>query len=115
MDDESGKTTGLVRVYEQGGKLFARIEQVLKVADAKRLCHKCSDERRNQPITGLVIMRNMTLADDEYIGGDILDPKNGQVYRCRLRVKEGGKKLEMRGFVGVTLFGRTQIWERAGT
>ena len=112
IDDETHQPKGLVRIYEQHDKLFARIEQVLAAADAGKRCDKCTDARKNQPITGLVIMRNMGLDEDEYSGGDILDPKTGGIYRCRLRVAGDGKKLEVRGFIGLSLFGRSQTWER---
>jgi uncharacterized protein (DUF2147 family) len=112
FDDKTGKARSVVRLYEQGGKLFGRIEQVLRPEDQNRTCIKCTDDRKNQPIVGLVFLRNMRLVDGEYRDGDILDPENGVVYRCKLRVEGGGTKLKVRGFVGVSLFGRSQLWER---
>ena len=50
--------------------------------------------------------------DDEWKGGEILDPKNGKTYSCRLRLKDDGKKLEVRGYIGFSLFGRSQMWLR---
>ena len=61
---------------------------------------------------GLVFMRNMQYVDGEYRDGDILDPDNGSIYRCKLRLEQSGSKLKARGFLGVSLFGRSQTWER---
>ncbi len=112
FDDKTGKARSVVRLYEQDGKLFGRIELVLTPGEETRTCIKCTDDRRNQPIVGLVFLRNMKFVDGEYRDGDILDPENGVVYRCKLRVEGGGTKLKVRGFVGVSLFGRSQVWER---
>jgi uncharacterized protein (DUF2147 family) len=112
VDDKTGKTRSIVRVYEQDGRLFARVEQNLAIGDESRTCTKCTDDRKDQPLIGLVFMRNMKFVDGEYRDGDILDPDNGVIYRCKLRLEGGGTKLKVRGFVGVSLFGRSQIWER---
>lgn len=112
IDDKSGKTRSIVQVYEQGGELFARVEQDLTPGGATALCTKCKDERKDQPLVGLVFMRHMKLDDGEYRGGDILDPDNGSIYRCKLRLEDNGRKLKVRGFIGFSVFGRTQTWER---
>ena len=112
IDDNTGKARAIVRIYEQDGRLFGRIEKSVTPGDEGRTCTKCTDERKDQPLTGLVIMRDIRLVDGEYRDGDILDPDNGSVYRCKLRLKEGGRKLEVRGFLGISLFGRSQTWER---
>jgi uncharacterized protein (DUF2147 family) len=114
IDDDTGKPRGLVRIYEQDGKLFGRVEGTL-MADEKpdEVCDKCTDERRGMKKLGLVIIRNMQRDGDVWDGGDILDPDNGKVYRCRLRVVDDNRSLEVRGYIGITLLGRTQMWERA--
>jgi uncharacterized protein (DUF2147 family) len=112
IDDKTGQPRGIVRVYEREGELFAAVEKGLWPGDEGRTCTKCTDERRNQPIVGLVIMRGMKLIDGEYRGGDILDPDSGAIYRCKLRLDDDGRKLKVRGFLGFSLFGRTQTWER---
>jgi uncharacterized protein (DUF2147 family) len=112
IDDKTGKTRSIVQVYEQGGELFARVEQDLTAVGATALCTRCKDERKDQPLVGLVFMRHMKLDDGEYRGGDILDPDNGSIYRCKLRLEDNGRKLKVRGFIGVSLFGRSQTWER---
>ena len=112
IDDKSGNTRSIVRIYEEGGELFARVEKDLTAGEATTVCTRCKDERKDQPLVGLVFMRHMKLDDGEYRGGDILDPDNGSVYKCKLRLEDNGRKLKVRGFIGFSLFGRTQTWER---
>lgn len=63
-------------------------------------------------MVGLVFMRHMKLVDGVYRDGDILDPENGTVYRCRMQLEDGGRKLRVRGFIGISWFGRSQVWQR---
>ena len=111
IDDKTGKPKAIVQVYEEHGKLYGKIEATLQ-PDAKKFCEKCKDERKGQPVVGMVIMRGLSLRGGEYSGGDILDPDNGSVYRCKLRVEENGNKLSVRGFIGFSLLGRSQVWTR---
>jgi uncharacterized protein (DUF2147 family) len=112
IDDKSGRARSAVRIYEEGGRLFGRIERGYDPREDDRVCSLCTDERRGKPLRGMVIMRNLRVEGDEYVDGDILDPDNGTVYRCKIRLAEGGQKLVVRGYVGVSLFGRSQTWER---
>ena len=112
FDDKTGKARAIVRIYEQDGRLFGKIERSMTPAAESRVCAACTDERKDQPMLGLVIIRNMKRSDDGYAGGDILDPDSGWVYRCKMHLEEGGTKLVVRGFIGISLLGRTQIWER---
>lgn len=116
IDDATKKEKSLVRISENGGVLSGRIEKLLDPeAKADGVCDKCSDDRKGQPIVGLNIIRNVKAnADDTSVwdGGEILDPNNGKVYRVRLKPVDGGKKLEVRGYIGAPLLGRTQVWQR---
>lgn len=112
FDDKTGNARGLVRIYEQDGKLFGRIEQSFTPGVEHRVCAVCTDDRKNQPIIGLVIIRNMTARDGAYAGGDILDPDNGSVYRCTFHLEQDGTRLVVRGYIGFSLLGRRQIWQR---
>jgi uncharacterized protein (DUF2147 family) len=103
---------GLVRVYESQGALFARIESSFTPGDEKRLCTACKDDRKDQPIVGLVIMRNVKHVGGNYEGGNILDTQSGSVYQCNLTLDQSGSRLTIRGFVGVSLFGRSVVWSR---
>jgi uncharacterized protein (DUF2147 family) len=112
FDDKTGAARAIVRIYEQDGKLFGKIEQSFTPGAETRVCGVCSDERKDQPIIGLLIVRNIKSDGGEYSGGDILDPESGSVYRCRLRLEDGGARLAVRGYVGFSLFGRSQTWQR---
>jgi uncharacterized protein (DUF2147 family) len=75
-------------------------------------CDKCDGARRNQPILGMTILWGFTKQGDEYQGGEILDPESGKIYRAKMKLLDGGKKLEVRGFIGFSLLGRSQVWLR---
>ncbi|MCE4537513.1 DUF2147 domain-containing protein [Pelomonas sp. P7] len=111
--DDDGKTAkSLVRISEQGGTLVGSIDKVLDPsAEPNAKCDKCRDDRKDQPIVGLQIIRGVKAdGDGVWGGGEILDPNNGKTYRTRLKPVDGGKKLEMRGYIGP--FYRTQTWIR---
>jgi uncharacterized protein (DUF2147 family) len=114
IDDETKKEKSLVRITEAGGVFSGKIEKLLD-PDAKpdAKCDKCSDDRKDQPVLGMVILRNLKQdADDKEVwaGGEVLDPNNGKTYRARLKPIDGGKRIEMRGYLGP--FYRTQVWQR---
>jgi uncharacterized protein (DUF2147 family) len=111
VDDKTGKPRAIVRIYEQDGRLFGKIESSFTPDAEHHVCAVCSDERKNQPILGLIIIRNMKHTDDEYSGGDILDPDTGSIYHCKMHV-EGGTRLLVRGYIGFSLLGRNQTWQR---
>ncbi|WP_085317703.1 DUF2147 domain-containing protein [Derxia lacustris] len=113
IDDETGQPRSLVRITEADGRLSGRIEKLL-VAPVSPVCIKCADERRDQPLEGLTIIRNLRRDADgaAWSGGDILDPKSGKVYSLRLTESADGRRLEVRGFIGFALLGRTQVWLR---
>ena len=118
IDDGTKKEKSLVRIVETNGVYNGRIEKLLDPAMAPTdpVCKDCSDERKDKPILGMIILRNVKASTDEkaaYEGGDILDPNNGKVYRVKLKLVDGGAKLEVRGFIGISLLGRTQTWVRA--
>ena len=114
FDDKTGNARALVRIYQQDGKLFGRIEQSFTSGAEHRVCVPCTDERRNQPIIGLLIVRNIQREGNEYSGGDILDPESGTVYRCKMHLEQNGARLIVRGYIGFSLLGRTQTWQREG-
>ena len=114
IDDETQAEKSQVRISDAGGVLTGKIEKIAEAGKQDSKCEKCSDERKDKPVLGMLIIRNAKAdADKEYWeGGDILDPTNGKVYKLRLKPVDGGKKLEVRGFIGVALLGRTQTWLR---
>ena len=113
IDDETKQEKSLVRISEAGGTLTGKVEKIADPAKQDSKCEKCSDERKDKPVLGMTIVRNAKQsADDKDIwdGGEILDPNNGKVYRLRLKPLDGGKGLEVRGYIG--LFFRNQTWLR---
>ncbi len=113
--DDDGKTEkSLVRIVEAGGVLSGKVDKIFDAAKQNDVCDKCADERKDKPVLGMTILRNVKQGGEGvWEGGDILDPNNGKVYKVRLKPVDGGKKLEVRGFIGISLLGRTQTWVRA--
>ncbi len=115
VDDKTGELKSLIQISESNGVLSGRIDKLLrKEADQKAVCDKCTDDRKDKPLLGLEIIRGAKKAEgkDVWEDGNIVDPDNGTVYKLRMTPIEGGKKLEVRGFVGFALLGRTQTWIR---
>jgi uncharacterized protein (DUF2147 family) len=113
IDDHTGAPRGHIRISEINGEYRGTIEKGLRPEDRDNaVCDKCTDSRRGQPLKGMAILTGMKKEGAEYAGGEILDPDNGKTYRCKMILKEGGKTLDVRGYIGVSLFGRTQTWYR---
>lgn len=112
IDDRTGKPRGVVRIYEENGRLYGKIESSLDPREQRENCVKCPGNRKNQPILGLVILSGMEKSGGGYSGGEILDPDTGGVYQCKLRLMDQGKRLLVRGFIGISLLGRNQTWLR---
>ena len=112
-DDKTGEAKAEVRISDAGGMLSGKIEKrLLKSAKPDEVCGKCSDERKDQPVIGLEVIRGAKRAADQDVweGGKILDPENGRSYTLKMTPIEDGKKLDVRGSFGP--FGRTQTWVR---
>ena len=112
FDDKTGKARAIVRIYLEDGKLFGKIEQSFTPGAESRVCSVCSDERKDKPIIGLIIIRNMKPDGSAFTGGDILDPDSGSVYRCKMHLEQDGTRLSVRGYIGFALLGRSQTWQR---
>ena len=91
--------------------MYAKVVEVLDVANKNSLCQKCSGEDKNKPILGLTIIKGLSKEGAEYTSGEILDPKNGKLYKCAISL-ESKDKLKVRGYIGFSLLGRTQYWHR---
>lgn len=108
IDDKTGKTKSIVEISERGGKLFGKVLELFDPEKPNPVCEECDaeDPRHMKAIVGLEIIRNMEKDVDKYEDGDILDPENGKVYRCKLWVEKG--KLQVRGYIAFLY--RTQTW-----
>ncbi|AFK52888.1 DUF2147 domain-containing protein [Tistrella mobilis] len=116
IDDETGKPRSLVRISERDGRWYGRIEKLFREPgeDPDPVCHECTDTRAGQKITGMEILTGLVRDGLSYEGGEILDPKNGEIYDAKMTLSPDGNTLEVRGFIGLSLFGRSQTWIREG-
>ncbi|WP_423196006.1 MULTISPECIES: DUF2147 domain-containing protein [unclassified Cupriavidus] len=115
IDDHTGKARGLIEITEKDGVYSGRLVKSLSESgDGKvKVCDKCTDSRKDQPIIGMTLLTGLRkTADNEWTGGEILDPESGKLYKCKMSLADDGKKLNVRGFIGISLLGRTQTWER---
>jgi uncharacterized protein (DUF2147 family) len=113
ISDTDGRPTAVVEIRESGGELVGVVKALLVAADPQdSVCGKCSGDRRGRPIVGMEILRHMRRDGDAWTGGEILDPENGRTYRAQMHLEDGGRKLVVRGYVGFSLFGRSQTWVR---
>ena len=114
IDDETKKEKSLIRITESGGVFTGKLEKLLDpAARPDALCDKCSDERKDKPLVGMTLIKGVKHNEsnpERWDGGEILDPNNGKTYKVRLTPLDGGKKLEVRGFIGP--FYRNQTWIR---
>jgi len=118
IDDETGKPKAIVQISETANKTLSG--KILKIYprpgyDQHELCAACKGENHNKPIVGLVILKDLvqdSKNQDEWNGGDILDPKNGKTYHCKIQLAKNGQQLRVRGYIGIPLFGRSQVWLR---
>lgn len=113
IDDKTGQAKALIQITESGGKLEGKIIKVLKSDDGPNpVCKECDGERKNKPVEGMTIMWGLSKDGDEWNGGQILDPKNGKIYKAKMSLDDGGRKLNVRGYIGFSLMGRSQVWLR---
>ena len=112
IDDHDGSAKSEIRIVESGGVVSGKVDKILEKGKQDDKCVECKDERKDQPIQGMEILRGLKKAEgkDVWEGGNVLDPNNGKVYRASVTPIEGGAKLQMRGYIG--FFYRTQTWIR---
>ena len=111
-DEETNKIESVIEVYEKDSKAFAKI---ISISDSNRsaaTCVECSGKRKNAAILGMNILTGLTKDGNEWSGGKILDPKNGKEYKCYLKLLDNNT-LKLRGYIGISMLGRTAIWKRA--
>lgn len=110
IDDETKQAKSIVEIYKKSdGKYYGKVSQLLiKPADPN--CTGCKDDRKGKPILGMEIIRGLEKDGDEFTGGTITDPKTGKTYKCT--ITKSGDKLNVRGYMGVSILGRTQVWQK---
>lgn len=114
VDDKTGKPKSVVEIYEAAdGSLAGRVSEVLSSdRGPDPVCDKCTGERKGKPVEGMVIMWGVKKDGSSWEGGKILDPASGKIYSVKVEPIDGGSKLDVRGFMGFSLLGRTQTWVR---
>jgi uncharacterized protein (DUF2147 family) len=115
IDDTTKKPKAHVRLTEESGVLRGVIILGLDPNDKPdAVCELCSDERKDKPLIGMTIVRNLRKdpSSGSWSGGDILDPNNGKVYRAQVTPSADNKTLSVRGYIGTPFFGRSQVWQR---
>ncbi len=114
IDDATGKPKSVVEIYEaRDGTLAGRVEQILQSDKGPNpVCDKCTGANKDKPVKGMVILWGIKQKGGTWEGGKILDPATGKVYSVKVTPSSDGRKLEVRGFMGFSMLGRTQSWVR---
>jgi uncharacterized protein (DUF2147 family) len=112
VDNKTGKAKSHVKIWNEKGRLFGKIVKLIDPSEKKPICTKCTGEHKDASILGMVVMKDLKKDGDEWNGGTILDPESGNTYNVIIKAIEDGKKLKVRGYIGVSIMGRTQYWNR---
>jgi uncharacterized protein (DUF2147 family) len=115
IDDESGKPRSYIDIWVENGIATGKITKILAIKPGENtnpLCTECKGADYNKPVVGLVILRGFKQDGNEWNGGTIMDPNNGKTYKCKIKSENNGQTLRVRGYVGISMFGRTQIWKK---
>lgn len=114
ISDRTGQPDGLVRIVEANGEYVGTVVAVFSppAVTSNPLCEECKGDLKDKPIVGMAILKGVRRAQEDYSAGEILDPDEGRVYKCRIKLVGDGRKLEILGYIGMPLFGRSQTWIR---
>lgn len=111
IDDQTNEPKSIVNIYEQEGKVYGKIIDIYKESDKNALCEKCEGDEYNEPVMGLVIIKELTKEGAYFKNGTIFDPERGKKYTCRIALNEDNPDvLEVRGYIAFMY--ATQYWER---
>ena len=111
IDDETKQAKSYVEIFEKDGKLYGKVTKILTKGKENAKCTDCSGALKNKPILGMQILSGLKKEGKEWNGGKILDPNSGKEYKAKMSLN-GNDKLDVRGFIGISLVGRTQTWQR---
>ena len=113
IDDKNNKPASIIELYEEDGAIYGDILAILKeeTKQANPMCVRCRDERKDQPVIGMQIIRDLKKDGELWTGGNVLDPHTGNIYKCYLELMEPDI-IKVRGYFGFSIFGRTQYWYR---
>lgn len=110
IDDKTGDPKSHVEIYKKGNKYYGKVVKLLPAATTK-VCNDCPGDKKGKSLLNLDILWDMKPDGAKLTGGEIVDPADGSVYRCKISL-EGKNKLAVRGYIGISLLGRTQYWKR---
>ncbi len=111
IDDQTGEAKSIVEIFKKEGKVYGKVVEIFNPEKRHDKCEKCTGEDKNQPILGMVVLKDLEKNGSEYSGGTITDPNTGKVYKA-LMALESPDKLKVRGYIGFSLMGRSQYWQR---
>lgn len=111
IDDETDKAKSYVEIYEQDGELYGKVVKILDPSRANMKCTECKGDKKDKKILGLVILEGLEKDGKKWDDGEIIDPKTGKTYDCSIELISKDK-LKVRGYLGISLLGRTQYWYR---
>ena len=110
-NEDTNEVDSVIEVYEKDGKAYAKVIEILDKTRENPTCQNCIGENKDKPILGLNILTGLKKNEDEWSGGKILDPRNGNIYKCYIKLLNPNK-LKLRGYIGFSLFGKSAFWER---
>lgn len=111
IHEETGKIISVVEIYEMNNKIYGKVCEISNPKSRNLLCKNCLGEDKDKPILGMTVIKGLQKNSNEYSDGEILDPNSGNLYQCYITLIHQDK-LKVRGYIGISLFGRTQYWER---
>jgi uncharacterized protein (DUF2147 family) len=114
VDEKTGRAESWFKITERGGVYEGAIVKIFfkPGEDENWICDKCEGAERGKPVLGLTLIKGMRRNGTSYEGGTIMDPRDGSVYRALMQLSADGQQLEVRGYLGISLFGRSQTWRR---
>lgn len=111
IDDVTGEEKSIVQVYEENGIVYGKIIEIFNPENRNKTCTECTGKLKNKPLIGMVFLYGLKKDGKEYNDGNIVDPKTGKEYDCYIELQDQNT-LKVRGFVGISIAGRTQYWKR---
>jgi len=111
IDDVDGTEKSNLELHMVDGKLHGKIVKLLDGAEGDT-CIACKGDKKDQPLIGMEIIWGMKGKNGSYSGGKIMDPESGKVYKCKIKLSDDKNQLDVRGYIGFSLIGRSQTWYR---